>query len=243
MSSIKPDKYIVNSVEKLEELRNELGILSWDRFAILLDCSPSNIYDHVYSNQDQTDGGLPEYEKILQLWHIKLFTLINYLNKTGEEDLLDAVLTPISLPKSMPKSIGLTEEDTYGQNYGKPVITGTDLKALSADISLMFGINDPEVKRGPGNGRDKTLSLQDQLPLTNFMAELTGIAMRTYSSYVNSKEANTKKMRGIVSKIYTVVSYLYEEDHKELIEFLSEIDDKYIIEYGRKRLRVNAPKK
>lgn len=234
-SNIDFKRYVVNDITKLTNLRNKLGVKSWDTFAIFIDCSPSNIYDHVYSKQEE--GGVPVYEKILQPWHLKLFTLLNYLHAKKEKDLIEAILTPISKPKKLPASLSGVDIGNFANDVGEPITTGADLKKLTSDISELFGITDPKAKRGPLKKGEKKPSIKESQPLTYFMSSVAGIAPRTFGSYVNAPNAKSKTMRGIVSKLYSIVSYLCEEGREDLVQMLVDIDESYMKDYGKKRER------
>ncbi|MCF2900892.1 hypothetical protein L1267_10805 [Pseudoalteromonas sp. OFAV1] len=251
-SKINIDEYIINDIEKLENLRNELGIKTWEQFAVLVDCSPSNIFDHVYYKKEKVDGKvvkpkdgeLPIYEKLLQVWHLKLFTLINYLLKTGQNDELEAALTPIALPKKMPDTVALSSEDLFENRIGTPVNNGSKLAKLTKEISEYMDLEDPTLRRGPTKRGQIKPSKEEQLPLTAFMSSLAGIAMRTYISYLKAPDPETiedpkkrRNMRSIVVKLYSIASYLLEENRKDLLELIVSIDESYMTDYGVKRIR------
>lgn len=241
-ASINLNDYLVNDIELLTELRKDLGLKSWDQMAVLIDLSSSNLYDHVYSSK--TENGKPVYEKILQLWHIKLFTALNYLNQQNDPvtvDLLEQIMRPLSIPKHVPNSVTITEDDLFenGEFGGKIIKTPEDLKALAKIISKGTGLKDPVIKRGPGNGKKPDVPIEEQFLLTNLMAKISGISFRTYNSYAKASMTNpkAKRLKGMLSKIYTLASLLAEEKRFDIIHMMADIDKSHTKEYGIKRVR------
>lgn len=244
-ASIKLKDYLVNDIDSLTELRKDLGLKSWDQMAVLIDLSSSNLYDHVYSSTTDNGkkNGKPVYEKLLQLWHIKLFTALNYLNQQSDsvtEDLLEQILRPLVMPERLPNSVTLSDSDLFenGEFGGTIIKTPDDLKMLSGVISKGMNIKDPVIKRGPGNGKKAGIPLEVQFPLTNLMANISGISFRTYNSYAKApKTPKGKRMKGMLSKIYTLASLLAEEKRFDIIQMMADIDESHMKEYGVKRYR------
>lgn len=243
-ATIKPEDYLINNVDLLTTLRKDLGIKSWDQMAVSIDLSSSNLYDHVYTKTDskrEEKGLKPVYEKLFQLWHIKLFTALNYLNQQFDDEtseMLDLALKPLAIPNKVPNSVTLTDADIFTEQDAV-IRTPKDLKNLAALISEGMGVKDPILKRGPGNGRQKDIPLEDQFPLTNLMANISGISFRTYNSY--AKAPNTekgKKMKGMLSKIYTLAHLFAKAGRFDIIQMMADInEDKHTDDYGEKRHR------
>tara|TARA_B100000749_G_scaffold280680_2_gene277897 strand:- start:1937 stop:2701 length:765 start_codon:yes stop_codon:yes gene_type:complete len=250
---IKISDYLVNDVEKLTNLRDSLGISSWVDFAIHIDCSPSNLYDHVYTNSIDKKTGKPIYEKLLQPWHVKLFTLIKYLSVQKSKDdkkILEMILTPINPPAKLPSNCSLKKLKDFEEHYSEVISSGADLRDLIPLVSDAFDLVDSEMKKGARKRDEKPQTREEQQPLSFKMANLTGIAIRTYDSYIKTrtkdKDGNPlppKPMRGIIAKIYTIVNYLLEEDRQDLVDILTMVDESCMSDYGVKRNRDSAQKK